>query len=124
MIADSGSVITDVIPLLMKLSQHDFDLGVTQCEEDVQGNVFRLYWQTRSSWGEYMTEIFAERFCVDVFHTSDLTTTAQSSFHAGYNSRIKQHIDEKFGLGAFDAAMDDVTSFRTERYQQQFPDER
>ena len=107
----------------MKRSQPDFDLGVTQCEEDFADNVYRLYWQTRSSWGEYMTEIFAERFGVEVVHISDLTTTAQSSFRTGYNSRIKQRVDEQFGIGAFDAAMEDVETFRAERYRQHFPDE-
>lgn len=105
----------------MKLSQIDFERGVATCEEDVGQGVFRLYWQTRAAWGEYMTTIFKERFGIQVVHTSDITNTAKISFHAGYNGQAKQLIDKKFGSGEFDRAMNDVKSFRMERYRKHFP---
>lgn len=106
----------------MDLSKPDFERGVVECETDIEHNSVRLFWQTRSAWGDYMTEMFASRFGVSVSHTSDMTTVSQSSFQAGYNGRTKRYIDDKFGAGMFQGALDDVESFRMKRYREHFPD--
>ena len=69
-----------------------------------------------------MTELFSTRFGIVVSHTSDMTTAEQSSFRAGYNSRTRLYIDQTFGVGTFQNAVDDVDSFRMKRYREHYPE--
>ena len=72
--------------LIMDELEIENERGFADCEADIERNSVRFFWQTRSAWGDYMTELFAMRFAVAVTHVSDITTTAQSSYRGGYNS--------------------------------------
>ena len=82
--------------------------------------LLQMFYQTRSSWGEFLTKLFYERFDVTVVHVSDMTTAAQMSFHSGYNARIKEHIDSIHSPGSVAKAFAEVQEFRRERYRQRF----
>jgi hypothetical protein len=101
----------------MNTIREDYDNGKLQSEADIAQDSPRLYWGTRGAWGEFFTQLMAERFSVVVEHISDITTTAQSSYHSGYNSVTEAYIDEKYGAGSFQAAIDEVEQFRLEYYR-------
>ena len=102
----------------MKIVQSEFDRGALASKSDIAAGRPRLYWQTRGRWGEYLTQLMAERFGVVVEHTSDLTNAAKLSFEAGYNQTTRLHIDGQFGHGQYDAAVQEVNQFRMDYYRQ------
>ena len=106
----------------MQIIKLEFERGREACASDIAGGTLQLYYQTRSAWGERMTELFADRFGVAVVHTSDLTTSSRISYRNGYNDQIKRQIDETHGDGSYAAAMKEVRLFRINHYKENLRD--
>jgi hypothetical protein len=104
----------------MEVVAAEWDRGRAECESDIGNGRLRFYWQTRGAWGEYMTNLMAERFRLQVIHTGDITNAAESSFHTGYNERMLEHINSIFGVGSLELALADVEAFRLRRYHEHF----
>jgi hypothetical protein len=100
----------------------DFDRGQRDSVADIATGTPKLYWQTRGRWGEFLTQLMVERFGVAVKHTSDITTAAEVSYRRGYNDATRSHIDQTYGQGAYDAAMEEVDRFRMAHYKAQLGD--
>ena len=94
-----------------------FAHGKQRSADDISRGCAKLFWQTRGAWGRYLTQLMWDRFSVNVEHTSDLTTDAESSYWEDYNGVTIAHIDEKFGPGTFQGALDEVAQYR-EGYSQ------
>jgi hypothetical protein len=103
-----------------ELIAEEYERGKKQSESDIAGGAPRLFWQTRGAWGNYMTQLFADRFHVTVEHISDITSMPEISFRTGYNSITKAHIDEHFGPASYQTAMSEVDRFRKEYYRHYF----
>ena len=97
----------------------DHDRGRAQCETDIEAGLLQFFWQTRGVWGEQMTSMLHERFGVRVIHAGDLTTEAQSSFRRGYNERLSEYLNDKYGDGSLQQALADIEEFRERRYRNQ-----
>ena len=89
-----------------------------ECEQDISNGRYQFFWQTRSLWGEYMTNIMLDRFNIAVIHTSDITSRDQASFRQGYNERLTEHIDAKYGDGSIKNTLDDVQAYRKKIYDE------
>jgi hypothetical protein len=100
----------------MEIVASEQERGRSNCNSNIASGCVRLFWQTRSAWGDYLSEEFESRFGVRVLHISDLTNSELYSFHSGYNQRTIEYIDTTFGHGSFEAAMNDVEAFRRQRY--------
>jgi len=104
----------------MQMNATERERGRNECESDIQRGQLNFYWQTRGSWGEYLTTQMSKRFNVHVIHTSDMTTEAQIEFESGYNSRAKEHINSLFGDGCVQALFADVEAYRELQYRAHF----
>ena len=102
----------------MKIIPAERARGRTQCESDISEGRLQLFWQIRSSWGQFMASLFEERFEIHVIPVSDITNDKQCSFRGGYNERISEHIDSLFGSGSMDAALAEVDAYRQLRYRE------
>jgi len=89
-----------------------WDKGREESLADIAAGNAKLFWQTRSFWGRYMTKLFAERFNVEVVHRDCVTTQEQTAFQGGYNRATADDVDATFGVGAYQSALDDVEAHR------------
>jgi hypothetical protein len=94
-----------------------YELGRRQCADDIAIGRVRLFFQTRGRWGEFLTQRMADRFGVEVEHSSDMVTEAELSFQAGYNDATQAHIERTFGPGSYREVLDETDRFRTEQYR-------
>ena len=84
----------------------EFDRGKLDSGADHMAGCPKLYWQTRGSWGDRLTELMRDRFGVAVQHISDITYDEEVSYRRGYNEATSAYIDEKFGAGTYQAVLD------------------
>jgi hypothetical protein len=61
-------------------------------------------------------ELFQSRFEIMIEHTDCFTSPELNSYRGGFNSAVIDHIDRKYGAGAFEKACGEVTRFRTDYY--------
>ena len=97
-------------------NQREYDRGENESLGDIAAGSPKLYWQTRSSWGELLSTLMADRFNVEVIHTSDMTTSAEMDYENGYNAVTTRHIDLTFGVGSFQCVLDEVEDYRKLHY--------
>jgi hypothetical protein len=104
----------------MKHVQSEFERGFSDSESDIASASPKLFWQTRGRWGEFLTQLMADRFSVAVEHTSDITNADEVSYRKGYNEATRRHVDHKFGNGTFQSAIAEVERFRLDYYKQRY----
>lgn len=102
----------------MDIDQIAFDEGVRDASSDINEKKSRLFWQTRSHWGELFTDLMNVRFGVQVVHIDCFTSAAKCSYESGYNQTVKAHINATFGEGTFERAWEEIEKYRLESYQQ------
>ncbi|MCA9218506.1 MAG: hypothetical protein KDB27_35800 [Planctomycetales bacterium] len=115
---DARERLTELQCTQMEIVPSEQDRGRAECEADIAIGRLRLFYQTRGAWGDYMANLLNERFDIMVVHTSDMTTAAESSFQAGYNQRMAEYVNATYGASSFESAMEDVETFRMQRYQE------
>lgn len=102
----------------MELNPAEKQRGKLECENDIANGTFHFFWQTRGKWGEFMTEILLERFNVVIVHTSCFTTSDIHSYRRGYNDRMTEYVDAKFGPDSMKNAMDEIQTYRKKIYDE------
>ena len=101
----------------MKRDSDKYNQGKQQGITDISQGYPKLFWQTRSSWGELFTRLMADRFQVIVQHISDMATDQEVAYQNGYNSVIIEHVDQVFGQGSFQSVLDEIERYRQDQYQ-------
>lgn len=94
----------------------EVDRGRRESEADISRGNGKLLWQTRGSWGELLTRLMQQRFGIQVEHIDCFTHAAITSYRRGYNEATQRHIDNQFGVGSFQAVLDEVEKYRQETY--------
>jgi hypothetical protein len=99
------------------VNEVEFQRGVREAQADIANGTRRIFWQTRSFWGERFTNLMRDRFNVEVVHISDMTSERQRSYESGYNKTVESHVDAMFGAGAFVGTWNEVQEYRQETYR-------
>ena len=104
----------------MEYDADECERGAKDAAADIEAGHPKLYYGTRGRWGEFLTELMDKRFGVTVVHASDITNTAEMSYQRGYNDAVRSSIDQHFGEGIYQAAMEEVDQFRQRYYDEYF----
>lgn len=99
------------------MNANEYQHGVIEAQSDIAEGRCRLFWQTRGAWGDRFTDLMRVRFAVQVVHTSDLTSESKQSYEEGYNGVVTSHLDQTFGIGAFERTWGEVEEYRQERHR-------
>src|SRR4051812_44463362 len=94
----------------------EYERGRQESLQDIALSSPKLFWQTRGSWGELLTQLMVDRFAVAVVHISDITWSAKASYQDGYNSVTKEHICKVYGGESYRDVFDEVDKYRTLQY--------
>ena len=94
------------------MDHFEYQRGIQEAQDDITKNIYRLFIQTRGSWGRRLTEVMQEEFRVEVLHISDMANERKSSFEEGYNTTIIAHLDAKYGAGTWDRIWEENQAYR------------
>lgn len=93
-----------------------YEQGCADARRDIDAGKPRFFYQTRGEWGKFMTQLFRDRFGVEVEHTDCFVWPELVAYRDGYNRMIIEHVDQKHGRGAFKSANAEIEDFQSQWY--------
>lgn len=96
--------------------QTAYKSGGDDARRDIAAGKLHLHYQLRGEWGQDLKETLRSRFGVDVIELTCFTTEQERSYEAGYDAAVASHINRIFGPGSVQAAYEEVSSRRKQKY--------
>ncbi len=103
----------------MQRDAEAYESGKAESRQECAAAHLRYYSGAPSEgWGRDLAEILRLRFGIEVVFVHCFVTANSLSYEEGWNDALEEHVDGKWGRGAFKAVLAEVRLLRERAYEE------